>query len=104
MVHLVDASSAHIEEHIASVHAILEELNLSGIPRLLVFNKSDLLSMEGLENMKRGSDAILISALDRKSLLPMVERLSEMLEEAGNLQPLSPHRDQEFIAPARVIS
>jgi len=54
--------------------------------------------------MKRGSDAILISALDRKSLLPMVERLSEMLEEAGNLQPLSPQRDQEFIAPARVIS
>ena len=104
LIHLVDASSAHIEDHIASVHAILEELNLSGIPRLLVFNKSDLLSMEGLENMKRGSDAILISALDRKSLLPMVERLSEMLEEAGNLQPLSPQRDQEFIAPARVIS
>ena len=104
LIHLVDASSAHIEDHIASVHAILDELNLSGIPRLLVFNKSDLLSLEGLENMKRGSDAILISALDRKSLLPMVERLSEMLEEAGNLQALSPKRDQEFIAPARVTS
>src|SRR5215218_4213680 len=38
LIHLVDASSEHFENHIASVKKILEELNLSEIPRLLVFN------------------------------------------------------------------
>jgi GTP-binding protein HflX len=102
LIHLVDASSTQIEEHIASVHKILDELNLSGIPRLLVFNKADLLSEEGIENMKLGFDAILISALDRQSLLPMIERLSEMLEETGNPQTLSLNPEQESVAPARV--
>src|SRR5713226_3563094 len=58
LIHLVDGSSAHIEDHIAAVHKILDDLNLSGIPRLLVFNKSDLLSEEGLENMKRAFSAV----------------------------------------------
>jgi len=104
LIHLVDASSAQIEDHIASVHKILDELNLSGIPRLLVFNKSDLLSAEGIENMKRGFDAIFISALDRHSLLPMIERVSEMLEETGNPQALSVKRDEELLTPVRAIS
>ncbi len=104
LIHLVDASSAQIEDHIAAVHKILDELNLSGIPRLLVFNKSDLLSAEGIENMKRGFDAIFISALDRHSLLPMIERVSEMLEETGNPQALSVKRDEELVTPVRAIS
>jgi GTP-binding protein HflX len=104
LIHLVDASSAQIEDHIAAVHKILDELNLSGIPRLLVFNKSDLLSEEGIENMKRGFDAIFISALDRHSLLPMIERVSEMLEETSNPQALSLKRDEESLTPVRAIS
>lgn len=102
LIHLVDGSSVQIEEHIASVHKILDELNLSGIPRLLVFNKADLLSEQAIENMKQGFDAIFISALDRQSLLPMIERLSEMLEESGNPQPLSLNPEQGLLAPARV--
>lgn len=101
LIHLVDASSAQIEDHIASVHKILDELNLSGIRRVLVFNKADLLSAESIENMKRGFDAIFISALDRDSLLPMIERVSEMLEETGNPQALSFVRDEESLTPAR---
>ena len=34
LIHLVDASSPQVESHIASVEKILDELNLSGIPRL----------------------------------------------------------------------
>lgn len=104
LIHLVDASSSQIDEHIASVHKILDELNLSGIPRLLVFNKADLLSKEDLENMKQGPDTILISALDRQSLLPMVERLSEMLEETGKLQAVSLERDEEPLISVRALS
>jgi len=54
--------------------------------------------------MKRGFDAIFISALDRHSLLPMIERVSEMLEETGNPQALSLKRDEELLTPVRAVS
>ena len=105
LIHLVDASSAQIEDHIASVHKILDELNLSEIPRLLVFNKSDLLGEQGIENMRRGFDAVFISALDRQSLLPMIERVSQMLEgTSNNPQALSLERDEELPNPVRVVN
>jgi GTP-binding protein HflX len=104
LIHLVDASSAQIEDHIASVHKILDELNLSGIPRLLVFNKADLLSKEAIENMKMGFDAIFISALDRQTLLPLTRRISEMLEENGNRLALSLERDEELVTPVGALS
>jgi GTP-binding protein HflX len=80
LLHLVDASSPHLETQIGSVVKILEELNLSDLPRLLVFNKSDLLSELELRNLQRAYNAVVISALDRQSLVPMVERVGEMLD------------------------
>ena len=104
LIHLVDASSSQIDDHIASVRKILDDLNLSGIPRLLVFNKADLLSAADLEHMKRGFDAIFISALDHQSLLPMIERVSEMLEATADQQTLSYQRDGDFVSPVRVTN
>ncbi|MFL6212608.1 MAG: GTPase HflX [Blastocatellia bacterium] len=82
LIHLVDASSEHVDNHIASVEKILNELHLSEIPRLLVLNKSDLLNTDALENMTRAYNAVAISALNRESLLPMIERVGEMLNAA----------------------
>jgi GTP-binding protein HflX len=104
LIHLVDASSPQIEDHIAAVHKILDELNLSGIPRLLVFNKADLLSAARIDNMKQGFDAAFISALDRKSLLPMIERVSEMLESARETQSFPFESDEELRTPVRTLS
>ncbi|MFY9608081.1 MAG: GTPase HflX [Blastocatellia bacterium] len=104
LIHLVDASSPQIEDHIASVHKILEELNLSGIQRLLVFNKADLLSADQLENMKRGFDAILVSALDRQSLFPLIRKVGEMLEAGDNPQAVSIERDNGSVHPYRASS
>jgi len=83
LIHLVDASSAQLESHIASVQKILADLNLSGIPRLLVFNKSDLLSEGELSNLRQAFSAVMISALDGKTLVPMIERMSGMLEHVN---------------------
>ncbi len=80
LLHLVDSSSPHLETQIATVHKILEELHLSDLPRLLVFNKSDLLSEPEVRNLQRAYNAVVISALDRDSLVPMVERVGEMLD------------------------
>ena len=82
LIHLVDASSAQLDSHIASVEKILEELNLSGIPRLLVFNKSDLLTEDETTNLRRGFDAVIISSLDNSSLIPMIDRVGDMLLRA----------------------
>jgi len=49
--------------------------------------------------MKRGFEAILISALDRKSLLPLTRRVSEMLEASGDPQAVSLEREQETLSP-----
>ena len=81
LIHLVDASSEHVDNHIASVEKILEELHLSEIPRLLVLNKSDLLNADELDNMTRAYNAIAVSALSRDSLLPMIQRIGELLIE-----------------------
>jgi GTP-binding protein HflX len=81
LIHLVDAGSEQVETHIASVEKILEELHLSEIPRLLVLNKSDLLNADELENMTRAYNAIAVSALKRETLLPMIQRVGELLIE-----------------------
>ena len=104
LIHLVDASSPQVEDHIASVHKILDELNLSGIPRVLVFNKSDLLSPDELENMNRGHEPILVSALDRRSLLPLTRRVSEMLEAAANPEGVSLERDGGSAYPVQSLN
>jgi GTP-binding protein HflX len=82
LIHLVDASSQQVESHIASVEKILDELKLSGIPRLLVFNKSDLLNADEASNLRQAFDAVMISALNSRTLIPMVERIGDMMESA----------------------
>ncbi|HEX8183598.1 MAG TPA: GTPase HflX [Blastocatellia bacterium] len=101
LIHLVDASSGQFENHIASVIKILDELNLSEIPRLLVFNKADLLDEGELENLRRAYSAVVISAFDRNSLMPMIERLGDMLDERAALRQSK--REAEVVAPARSV-
>jgi GTP-binding protein HflX len=83
LIHLVDASSPQLDSHIASVEKILEDLNLSGIARLLVFNKSDLLSQSETSNLRGSASPIMVSALNPKTLILMLERIGEMLEAAA---------------------
>jgi GTP-binding protein HflX len=101
LIHLVDASSGQYENHIESVRKILEELNLSEIPRLLVFNKADLLDEGEVENLRRAYGAVVISALDRNSLMQMIERLGDMLDEAAASR--ASQQEVEAVAPARRI-
>lgn len=82
LIHLVDASNPQFENHIASVEKILEELQLSDIPRLLVFNKSDLLDEGELINLRRAYNAVTVSALKRETLSPMLERAGDLLDAA----------------------
>ncbi len=80
LIHLADASSSQLENQMASVVRILEELNLGDVPRLLVFNKCDLVEdKEVLANLCRAYGALPISALDRSTLGPLAEEISARL-------------------------
>ena len=78
---MVDISSPCIEEHIQAVETILSELSLDDIPRLVVLNKMDLVSPEDAANLARMYQAVAITAQDRNTLPPLIERMQESLLE-----------------------
>lgn len=75
LLHVVDASAADIDVQITAVEAILRELNLDDIPRLLVFNKCDRLPVHQVEPLCRRYGAIGISALEPATLRPLLAQL-----------------------------
>jgi len=86
LIHLVDCSNPRFEEQINEVDAILAELELAQKPRLLVFNKADLLpemkksdplAFMKVRQLTRKYSAITISASDRKSLEPLLKELQQ---------------------------
>jgi GTP-binding protein HflX len=88
LIHLVDASAPQFESHIASVEKILAELKLSDVPRMLVFNKADLIPSDAAANLARMFNAVVISAVDKSSLLPLVERAAAMLGHPSEVVPV----------------
>jgi len=93
LIHLVDASNPRWQQQIASVDRILADLEFQNIPRLIVFNKSDLMSNENLQGMIRraglesGQQVIAISAVKRDSLRPLLEAVENFLGPATKLKP-----------------
>jgi GTP-binding protein HflX len=81
LIHLVDAASPQLENQIASVNRILGELQLDAVPRLLVFNKMDLVEPEELENRRRVYNAIPVSAIDRSTLGRLAHEISQRLAD-----------------------
>ncbi len=85
LIHLVDASNPRWEQQIASVEKILVELNYTNIPRLVVFNKADLVDAEAMQAILRlaseagARDCLAIAATNANSLQPMLVRVGEIL-------------------------
>jgi GTP-binding protein HflX len=75
LLHVVDASAADIDVQITAVVAILEELNLDTIPRMLVFNKCDRLPFHQMEPLCRRYNASGLSALQPATLRPLLTQL-----------------------------
>lgn len=78
IIHLVDAANPRWQQQIKSVDKILAELNFNEIPRLLAFNKADLVQPEDLDAMMRAQggtlECVAISALDPHTLQTLLER------------------------------
>ncbi len=69
LLHVADAAHPELDMQLAAVDRILEDLGLHETPRLLVFNKADMLDEAGREILRaRHPDAVLVSALTREGL------------------------------------
>jgi GTP-binding protein HflX len=75
LLHVVDLSNPRLEEHIRAVERILQELEFDRIPRLLVFNKVDLVAEEEVRALCRRFNAIPVSARDRRTFGPLLAEL-----------------------------
>ncbi len=80
LLHVVDASDPAMELHVKTTEKVLEELELDRIPRILVYNKSDLLSPgEGARLVRGDPNAVLLSATHRETTSALIEMIAERL-------------------------
>jgi GTPase len=84
ILHVVDASAPaeRRDATMAAVDGVLEEIGAGESPRLLVFNKADLLDEEERREALLGHpDAILVSALDGEGVEELRDRIEQAFEE-----------------------
>jgi GTP-binding protein HflX len=84
LIHLVDASNPRWQQQVESVERILTELGHTEIPRIVAFNKADIVAPEEMEAMLRqasqeGHECLAVSAVNAASLRPLIERVGEIL-------------------------
>jgi GTP-binding protein HflX len=96
LVHLVDASNPRWQQQVISVDRILNELEFDEIPRLLVFNKVEVVDQAAVDAMLRqtsiqyDSASIAISALDQSTLGTLLRRIGEALGPSVAPYPAPP--------------
>ncbi len=85
LIHLVDGSNPRWQQQIESVERIMGDLDFASLPRLTVFNKTDLFDEATTTAIMREASAngarecLAISAMNPGSLRPLIERAGEIL-------------------------
>lgn len=91
LLHVVDASDPDMQQHIETTESVLTDLELIGIPRILVFNKVDLVDREGARRLLLGSkDAVLVSATNRETTHRLLAKIADRLKERWDRSALVP--------------
>jgi GTPase len=94
LLHVVDAADPAMTKHIRTTEKVLSELSLLHIPRLLVFNKADLVTVAEAEALRRNyADSILISATHRETTRRLLSTIAEQLAHRwaeSSLRPVPP--------------
>ncbi len=80
LLHVVDLTSPRLERHIEAVEQVLADLELTDVPRLLVFNKLDLAD-DGEDARARAAlhGAVPISARDAETTRPLIDEMAALL-------------------------
>lgn len=83
LLHVIDISHPSFPEQIEAVQKILQELNLTHIPVLQVFNKIDKISSDLLSSYKKGYQGVFICAQSTDTLQPLIFEMGKILEDHG---------------------
>jgi GTP-binding protein HflX len=86
LLHVVDIGDSRKDQQIGSVLKVLEEMKLLDRPRILVFNKIDLLEPEIAQNICNLYQAFGVQALDLKTLKPLLSFIEQRLTELNAFQ------------------
>ncbi len=90
LLHVIDASDPHREEHIAVVERLIEKLARPGVPVLRCYNKVDLLSDSAQLPVDTGSVCICArNGLGAQALLEQIEKM--LLGELHHVTLLLPY-------------
>ena len=84
LLHVVDLSHPRFEDQIQAVETVLADLELGAKPCLKVFNKRDLVAREIAENLALRHAAVAVSARDKTTLAPLIERMQSMIASSAN--------------------
>ena len=96
LLHVIDVSHPEAEAQIAAVNEVLDDLDATDIPMLMIFNKIDNLQTEdGLQVLRsQYPDAHLISAQRGDGIETLMEALSNLFVELGpDLSLIIPYTD-----------
>ena len=81
LVHVVDANDPAWMDHVRATDDLLEDLGLAQTPCILVFNKWELTGDKERGACRMGEPrAIPVSALDRATLVPLIDAIAKALE------------------------
>jgi GTPase len=102
IVHVVDASEPerHRREAIAAVNSVLEEIGADSAPRLLVFNKVDLLDPDDARELSiEEPSATMVSATTGEGLERLRDRIGDVFEESlRSVELLLPYSEGGVLA------
>lgn len=87
LLHVVDLSDPMRIEQMQAVEKILMDLGLEKIPRLVVLNKADLVDPEDAQGEAIALNAVLTSALDKKSLSALLQKVEEHIWDKAKDSP-----------------
>ena len=96
LLHVVDAADpAHVQQ-IETTEALLVELDLARIPRIVVYNKVDLLEPAEVRRLVQGRpDTIALSARDRESTRALLAMIADRLEDRWKQAAMVPTYELE---------
>lgn len=87
LLHLIDIHNPRHLEQIQVVEDLLSDLSLDHIPQVRALNKTDLLPARQTEQESKQLDGVPICARDQRTLGPLIDILSSMVEKMS--PPLS---------------
>lgn len=79
ILHVIDISNPRYKQQMESVDSLLKDLKLHKTPMLYVFNKIDRVDMDAFDDKWLLSRGVAVSAAQRETLTPLVEKLESMI-------------------------